>query len=155
MRLQTIELYTFDELTDEAKETAREWFRGGSYAWCDESADSIKHFCDSFGIKLINYSIDSSNFDYDVNVTNDAFRGLTYRQAEKMKLSDGYCVGELMQAAFIGAFKERGALDAFNYALSLGFQDWRNDLRYQESDEYIDECIIINDYEFTIDGERA
>jgi hypothetical protein len=61
----------------------------------------------------------------------------------------------MMQTAFIGAFKERGALDSFNYALSIGFQEWRNDLRFQESDEYIDECIIINGYEFTIDGERA
>ena len=60
-----------------------------------------------------------------------------------------------METAFIGAFKERGALDAFNYALSLGFQAWRDDLRFQETDEYIDECILINDYEFTLDGERA
>jgi hypothetical protein len=155
MRQQTIDIYTFEELSDDAKNKAREWFRDGSYAWCDESAESIKHFCDAFSIKLKNYSIDSHNFDYDVNVTNDAFRGLTYRQAEKMQLSDGYCISEMMQTAFIGAFKERGALDAFNYALNIGFQAWRDDLHFQETDEYIDECIIINGYEFTIDGERA
>lgn len=155
MRQQTIDIYTFDELSDDAKENARSWFRDGSYAWLDESAGSINHFCNAFSVKLINYGIDAYTFDYNVNVTNDAFRGLTYRQAEKMRLSDGYCIGEMMQTAFIGAFKERGALDAFNYALSLGFQAWRDDLQFQETDEYIDECIIINGYEFTIDGERA
>ena len=72
-----------------------------------------------------------------------------------MKLSDGYCIGELMQTAFIGAFKDRGAKDAFNYALSLGFQDWLNDLRYQESNEYIDDFILGNEYEFYADGELA
>ena len=86
MRQQIIDIYTFDELTDEAKEKARAWFRGVSYAWCDESADSIKHFCDCFHIKLKDYEIDSTRFDFVADVTNDAFRGLTYRQAEKMQL---------------------------------------------------------------------
>jgi hypothetical protein len=155
MRQQIIDIYTFDELTDEAKDEARAWFRDGQYAWLDESADSIKHFCASFHIRLKDYEIDSSRFDFTTDATNDAFRGLTFRQADKMQLSDGYCIGELMQTAFVGAFKERGALDAFNYALSLGFQAWRDDLRFQESDEYIDETILINEYEFTIDGKRA
>lgn len=155
MRQQTIDIYTFEELSDDAKNKAREWFRDGSYAWCDESAESINHFCNALHVKLINYDVDSFRFDYITNVANDTFRGLTYRQAEKMRLSDGYCIGEMMQTAFIGAFKERGALDAFNYALTIGFQAWRDDLHFQETDEYIDETIIINDYEFTIDGERA
>ena len=155
MRQQTIDIYTFEELSDDAKNKAREWFRDGSYAWCDESAGSIKHFCNALHVKLINYDVDSFRFDYITNVANDTFRGLTFRQIEKMQLSDGYCIGEMMQTAFVGAFKERGALAAIQYALSIGFQALRDDLHFQETDEYIDECIIINGYEFTIDGERA
>lgn len=155
MRQQTIDIYTFEELSDDAKNKAREWFRDGQYDWLDESRQSIEHFCNSLHVRLKNFDIDSGRFDYVTDAANDTFRGLTYRQVEKMQLSDGYCIGLLMQTAFVGAFKERGALDSFNYALSLGFQAWRDDLCFQESDEYIDDMIFINGYEFNIDGERA
>lgn len=157
MRLKTIELYQFDELSDAAKEKARAWFRDGfSYDWIDDSRASIEHFCDCFGVRLKDWRIDTWNgFDYDTDAHNDHFRGLTYEKANNMKLSDGYCLGELMETAFKGAFKDRGAKDAFDYALNLGFQDWLKDLRFQETDEYIDDAIIGNEYEFTADGESA
>ena len=157
MRLATYEIFTFEELEADAKENARAWYRDGfDYDWCSESEKSIQYFCDAFGIKLINWSIDTyRGFDYQTSVNNDAFRGITYKDAEKMKLSDGYCIGELMETAFKGAFKDRGALDAFNYAINLGFQEWLADLRYQESNEYIDEALIANEYEFYADGERV
>ncbi len=52
MQTLQIDVFTFDELDDEAKETAREWYRNGpiDYAWTQESIDSIKSFCDFFGI---------------------------------------------------------------------------------------------------------
>ena len=156
MRQITKNVYSFDELSNEAKENARAWFRDFPYDWCDESRQSIEHFCRAFSVNLKNWRIDTwQGFDYDTDETNDNFRGLTYIKAEKMQLSDGYCIGELMQTAFVGAFKDRVALDAFRYALNLGFQNWLDDLRYQETNEYIDDAILGNDYEFFENGERA
>jgi hypothetical protein len=44
MKTKTIELYEFDELSDDAKEKAREWFREGNldYDWWDCTFDDAK-----------------------------------------------------------------------------------------------------------------
>jgi hypothetical protein len=59
MRTVTTTLYSFDELSEEAKQTAIENFRGGgvetSYYW-DEARESVKEFHDIIGTKEGNSS---------------------------------------------------------------------------------------------------
>jgi hypothetical protein len=40
-------------------------------------------------------------------------------------------------------------------ALYAAFMSWRSDYEHQMSDEYIDECLEINEHEFTEDGAPA
>lgn len=155
MREITIQAYTFDELSDAAKETARNWFRETMpAAWCDESAASIVNFCEAFGVRMVNYEVDTGSYYYKTDADNSNFRGIDYLLAEKMGLSDGYIIGEIMREVFLQNFKEHGALYAFNEALDAGFRSWRDDLAYQDSDESIDEVISINEYEFDHAGNR-
>lgn len=52
--MRTIEtiVYTFDELSEQAKERAREWHRNGlEYSWQHENRESLEAFSKAFGIR--------------------------------------------------------------------------------------------------------
>ena len=58
MRTETINIYKFDELTDDAKDKAWEWWRDGiEYYWWNDAESSIKAFCDHFRVTIKDYSI--------------------------------------------------------------------------------------------------
>lgn len=61
MRTQTIELYTFDELSPEAQQSALDNWRHtrSDYDWCDEWRDSAKAFADAVGARIKDYSVSS------------------------------------------------------------------------------------------------
>jgi len=56
MRIQTIATYTFNELTDEAKENARDWYRvnGLDYEWWDCTIEEYKELGELLGIEIDN-----------------------------------------------------------------------------------------------------
>lgn len=65
----TKNIYTFDELSDEAKEAAIEWFRAGDNAlsWQGENYDTVKEIA-----RLMNWRVDVDSYDgvqYEVNYT--------------------------------------------------------------------------------------
>lgn len=77
MRETTVNVYSFDELSDEAKERAHEnWLANGyEYFWSGEARDTIKAFEREFGVKIRDwqydawghrYSLDTSAIDDDV-----------------------------------------------------------------------------------------
>jgi hypothetical protein len=156
MKTKTIEVFSFDELTEAAKENARAWFRDGfEYSWMTESQKSIEHFCAAFNIR-IDFSIGTyRGYSYSTSAHNDDFRGLTFEEAANMPLSDGYWIGETLKDTFLRYFNSQGALIAFDLAIDQAFVNWLEDLEYQETDDYIDEILLINDYEFDYQGERA
>ena len=159
MKTKTITLYTFDELpTEAAKERAREWWREGiDFAWSDESLNSIKTFCEHFGVKLRDWSVGPyANPDYSTDAENSHFRGRRLRDFDRDAMPTGYCLDCTLWMTFYDEFKRTGdAKAAFDSALWEGFKDWRNDMEAQLSDDYIDEHLTINEYEFTEEGERA
>ena len=67
MKTRTINVYSFQELSDEAQEHAIDHFRNSDegYFWGDECIKSIEGFLKHFGGRVTNYSIDwycSSHF---------------------------------------------------------------------------------------------
>lgn len=158
MRTEQITLYTFNELDDIAKERAREWWRNGfasDLAWSDESLASIKAFCTKYGVRLTDWSVGPWESPlWTIDACNDHFRGLKLRSVVREEYPTGYCLDGTLSITFHDHFKRTGnALGAFNAALDAGFIAWRNDMEYQYSDEYIDDMLICNEYEFTVDGE--
>lgn len=158
MRTETITIYTFDELPSEAaKENARQWWREISdFSWSDEALDSIKTFCAEFGVTLRDWSIGAySPLDYSTDATNAHFRGRKLSQFKRDHMPTGYYLDCDLWMTFFDEFKRTGdARGAFESALHEGFNCWRADMEYQLSDEYIDECLTINEYEFDEDGQR-
>lgn len=155
METVQISVYTFDELSDEAKETARDWYRQDcDYFWCDESLDSIKTFCDHFGVSLGRISVGAyENIDYDVQCSNVNFRGRKLRDFNRDYMPTGFGLDCDLWMTFYDVFKATGdAKRAFDDALYEGFKSWRTDLEWQLSDECVDENIICNEYRFTANG---
>lgn len=156
MKTIEIQIFSFSELSDKARERARDWFKNGlDPAWGDESLDSIKKFCDRFDVTLTEWSIGArSPIDYRTDATQAHFRGVKLSQFTRDHTPTGYCLDCALWGTFYDVFKATGdAKRAFNDALYAGFKEWRDDLEWQYSDEAVDENIEANNYQFTISGE--
>ena len=154
MRVIEKTIYHFDELSDKAKETARDSFRDLDYAWLDESRQSIEAFCSMFGASLLDYSVGAyCPFNYETNASNANFRGKRLSQFNREHMPTGYYLDNILWITFYDALKSTGdAKYAFNKALEAGFKSWREDMEYQTTDEYIDDFILGNEYEFYENG---
>lgn len=159
MRTETVEIYTFSELSNKAQFTAIEGYRDahaeweGSF-WDDESLKSIEAFCVHFGVRLKNWQLEPIQFSH--NADNATFRGLRLRDIDRELMPTGYCLDNTLFYAFYDEFKKTGsAKKAFEYALYEGFREWRDDKEYQCSDEVIKETIESMDIEFYENGGLA
>ena len=158
MRTETLTIYKFNELpSDHAKERARERGRqwiAESPAWDTESLESIEAFCEAFGVKLIDWSIGAhSPVSFSTDAENRHFRGLKLRDVNRDNMLTGFCLDCDLWITFYDEFKKTGdAKTAFNDALNAGFSSWRADLEGQLENDYIDEFLTANEYEFTEDG---
>lgn len=157
MRLATYEVYTFDELSDEAKEVARSWWREDlEYHWWDESLASIKAFAAEFGVTVTDWSVSPWGYSYvktDAEPSN--FRGRNLKNIpDRETFLTGYCLDSTLLYTFHDEIKHhKGDLyAAFNEAIDEAVKDIIRDIEYQHSDEAVDENISINGYEFYADG---
>ena len=155
--MKTINTYSFNELSEDAKETAISNYRskGFDYAWQDESHESLNAFCALFGVKVTDWSISTWCHSYiRTHAENSHFRGWNKAKVNAIpEILTGYC----LDYAFIETFKKEfektsDALYSFNEAIAAGLKEWVNDLEYQESDEYIADFLTANDYQFLENG---
>jgi hypothetical protein len=128
----TTKVYKFDELSEEAKETAREWWkRGGNDAELLRIATAL-------------YNLQRVNF-YQLTART-AHRG-HYSHSDCMVID---CDRRDDKAWTVGAEDDLAQL-------MRDFADWiysqlKAEHDYRMSDETIDEAITCNEYEFTEDG---
>lgn len=157
MRVIEQTIYTFEELSEEAKEKARDWMRSnGDTFWDEESKDSIQAFCDHFRVALKSWNIGAHcPINYKVEYFNSHFRGKKLKDFSRDYMPTGYCLDCSLWVTFYDQFKQTGsAKKAFDAALYQGFKDWRSDMESQLENDYIDEHLIANLYEFTECGEH-
>ena len=155
MRQQTVNLYKFDELSDDAKDVARNWWRQDlEYFWMDDAMNSVKSFCDHFGVMIHEYNIGAFQPSYlDTDAENAHFRGVKLKSINRDYMPTGYCIDCTLWQTFHDEFKRTGdALYAFNEAIDAAVSEIKADIEYQYSDEAVDEMLTINEYEFTEDG---
>jgi len=158
--MRTIEttIYTFDELSDEAKENAIKQHRQCiEYPWYSECVDSLTAFCDSFNVRVIDYTLSDC---YRASISTDAtpahFRGLKLSSVNRESMLTGFCFDCDLQYSFYDEFKKTGdAFYAFNDALQTFLISVKRDIEWHYSDEAITEYLEINNYEFTEEGEAA
>jgi hypothetical protein len=158
MRVIEKEVFTYEELSDSAKHEARAWWtdQGVEYFWWKDGFDSIKAFCDHFGVKIVNYEVGAFSYSWmKTNADNSHFRGKRLKDFNPDYMPTGYCVDSTLWNSFYKGWKFTGSpLTAFNDAIDEAIQDIRADWEYQYCDEAVEEMLIINEYEFTEDGKR-
>ena len=156
MRTITKQVFFLSELSDRARERALETMRGWSdiYGWSADSLQSIRAFCDHFGVTLKNHSVGPwSPIEYGTDATNSNFRGVKLRDIDPENMPTGYCLDCTLWETMHAEFKRTGdALHAFDHALNTGFCEWRRDWEDAYSDEQLLESAEANGHEFNEDG---
>lgn len=157
--MQVIEtvVYNFDELNDKAKERARDWWRSvEEFPWFGEYLDSLKAFCDKFGIRVTDYHLSADyRASVDTNVMPSHFRGLKLKEIRRDEMLTGFTADCSLMFEFYDQFKNTGdAKYAFEQAIQQFLIDLRRDIESTYEDEYIDEMLTANAYTFTEDGKR-
>ena len=199
MKTVEVNVYQFDELSDEAKEKAREWYRNGSfnYEWWDFLYDDFKERAKEVGFDVTNIYFrgfwsqgDGAMFEYDymrdklrlefinqlglsamrkdwlINNTMTSgrgkHRGLYYH--EKSCDHDIYWEvdnGDLAYGTLFYSWLESFDSDFVDFVTDK-YEDLCHELykslekeyEYLNSDEAVDESLIVNEYEFDEDGNR-
>ena len=154
MQVIEIKVYSFDELNDQAKEKAREWYRANiDYLWFDEARQSLTAFCDHFGVKVKDYSIGDSSGYVRTDATNENFRGVKLSEQDRDAMPTGLWLDCELFAHFYDEFKRTGnAKGAFDDALYNFTRAVRDDLESFYWGEGVDETIQANEWTFTETG---
>lgn len=168
MKTIEINIYSFNELSEDAKQNAIEQYRENHYGfnWSDDYFDSAKKCLDVFDARLIDYSIDWSNINrchwkIDVDDVEDVYEHLDssyYKQyINGKKYPSGFCADDYFFSAMINLLdnqcKFQGTLkELLDECLWELFDSACKDYDYQISDEGITESIQCNEYQFTEDG---
>ena len=160
MKTITTTVYEFDELSDDAKEKAREWYRAGAldYDWWDAVYEDARQA----GIEIKSFDLDRSRhacgrFISDAEsvaesiAKNHGENCETYKTACRFKKdladldekSDEYEDNrEQLESEFLKSILE-------DYSILL-----QKEYEWLLSDEQVDESIKANEYTFTEDGKR-
>jgi len=171
---RTIEttVYTFDELSDEAKERARDWWCA-SYPlgeWWDCTYEDAK----MIGLKITGFDIGRANeitgeFITSAIECSEAILKEHGETCETYKTAQAFCAAidalpELPEENDPSYWDIERDLCAANDEAEADFlqsllEDYlillRHEYEYQMSDDCVDENILANEYEFTEEGERA
>ena len=156
MKVLTINTYRFDELSDNAKDEAREWYREGQeIVWGDEWIESLNVFCKHFDVKLNNWSYslyDCPTIDYTVSNPDELFEN-TVDLSGNCPFT-GYCGDESLLDPLRKDTEGKDRQTVIDECIDSWVDDLYSDIKHQLSDEYIDENIVINEYDFDINGNR-
>lgn len=154
-------VYTFDELSDKAKEKARDWFReaSGGDAWWEFVYDDALRV----GLNITHFDLGRSR---DIGLKFEERHEEVCRRI--MKDHGESCETYEAAVAYL-AEVTRARMARGNWAVDM-LTDEQSEFRdalkgvylrmlddeweYRNSDEYIDECIEINEYMFTESGKR-
>jgi hypothetical protein len=156
--METINVFSFDELSDRAKQKARDDLRVNlDYPFFDDAQESLNSFCALYGVKVLDYCLSD---DYRAFVRTDAsnqnFRGLKLKDVQRDNDLTGYCMDCTLTYTFYDTFKKTGdALASFNDAIDEFLIDVRRDIEWHFSDDYIQELMDINEWRFLESGTFA
>ena len=155
MKTKTIDVYEYSELSSAAKARARYTILT-EYFWIDESINSVRAFCDLFGVKITDWALSPCSYSYILtNAAQDNFRGIkpsSIPKGDDCSLT-GYCLDCDILSAFHDSVNKRGDIKtAFNDAIHAGVKSIVNDMEYQDSEEYALDYIEANGYEFDKNG---
>lgn len=150
MREIIVKLYQFDELSDKAKEKARDWWREGGldYEWWD----CIYEDAERIGLKITGFDAYGRYIEGDltksVGAVCRAILAEHGKSCNTYKIALDYCCRKRRGNPYT---REDFLHDLLEEYLTM----LRKEAEYLMSDEHIDETIRANEYEFTEDGKQV
>lgn len=161
MKTITLNIFDFDELSESAKERAREWYRDGAldYEWWDSIYEDAK----SIGLKLTGFDLDrnrhaTGKFTESAYVVANAIKATHGASCETCKTASQYLAdySKLPHESDETYDEKREDLDG-EFLKSL-LEDYsiilQKEYEYILSDESVDETIRANGYTFNENGKR-
>lgn len=167
-----VTLYQFDELNDEAKEKARDWFSQFAldHEWWKNTYDDAENI----GLEITSFDLDRNRhakgkFTDGAIVCADKIIKEHGDKCETRKTAEAFLkerdeIVDTAEKDEDGGFANEHELDekldhCENEFLRAILEDYsvmlQQECDYLQSDESVDENIRINEYEFTQDGRRA
>lgn len=141
-----VELYRWDDLSEEAKDRALEDHYKDEFPWSREYEKSLQHFCEALYAKdsIKDWNVGYPGTSISTQFLQQNLRGLTLKQARTLKLSDGFCAGEKLEEVFLREFENTGdAAYAFRQAAEAWLRDFEHDIEHYYSKEYLAEEIHV------------
>lgn len=171
-RTITREVFTFSELSETAKETARDWYRTDlEYHWAGENMDSLKKWANWMNVVITDYSLGGSdnrnNVRWHLNIEDKIadLRGVRLWKffTNQFPLPDlsgncpftGYCFDETLLDVirdFMARPWDATYRDLIRESIDKYVHDYAADVDYTYENEAVDEAIEANGYEFYEDG---
>lgn len=143
MKTIEISLYSFNELSEKAKEKALSIYQTeNQYFWENEALESLKAFFDEIGLFIINYQIDW----YCPNNSWVRYEGKTNGKFIK-KYFTGYCLDYPLSSTWNKTKDVEKSLWAF-------FLETQKDYEHQLSEEYFSEYCEANEIYFDEKGNQ-
>jgi len=154
MEVVELQIFQFNELDEQAKQNAREWFRSTSdFPWFGEYKDCLKAFCDHFRVSLRDWSLGDNQGYVKTDAEQRHFRGIKLSEQDRDAMPTGLWLDAELFAHFYDEFKRTGdAKGAFDDALHNFVMAVARDVDYYHSDESIDETMDANMWTFTAEG---
>ena len=153
-------VYQFDELSDTAKDTARDWYRQGAldYDWWDSTYEDAKRV----GLEITEFDLDR-NKHVAGHLTMTAEESIKAILKDHGKDCDTFKMAEQFQVG-LKTLDEKSEdyeseledfTEEYEKALCEEYASvLQNEYEWQLADEQVDESIRANEYEFTEDGNR-
>jgi hypothetical protein len=158
MKIKKIAVFSYEDLSDSSKVRARaDFLASDEYPWWRDCETSIKQFCNHFGVSKLNYEIGAYCPSYiRCDADNSYFKGRKLKEykviAQKSELN-GYYIDSILWETFVSEWERTGsALLGFREALEKACTDIQKDMEYHLSEEYVEEMMAINEWEFNEDG---
>lgn len=147
---KTTDIYEFDELSEKAKERARDWWREGGldYEW----RDCIYEDAERIGLKITEFDLARSR-----HAKGDLLKSPTEICSLILSEHGKTCDTYKLAMEFFKDKHEGKSVDVEEFTRAL-LEEYsvmlQKESEYLQSDECADESIRINEYTFTVDGKR-
>lgn len=157
MRTETIKIFEFSELSENAKETAIENVRPSiEFTWMDEYHCSLKAFCDALGISVPFWESDAwMRFRYIPHRSHwqERIRGRSLSDFDRDAMPTGYFADAVLFNTFVTQWeKHSDPVLAIEQAFNAFFHTLEEDYTHCFSDDGVVEFIEANDIAFTEEG---
>lgn len=165
MKTISVNIFTFDELSDKAKEVARDWYRSGGpdYDWWEYAYGDAK----TIGLKITGFDLRGLCEGSLIGTALETIRLIkknhgkdceTYKTALRYEPTLRETLAK-MEAENSGLIEEEAHENTVHEFLLDLCEDYRiileKELEYLQSNESVDENIRLNEYEFLESGKRS